>query len=145
MTVYVRLPCAALLIALLSAPAGGTATDGPTREAAERMERAANTSLAPVYAPLAEQIVLDYGLRQRRGVGIDIGGGPGHLVVELSRRTPHLQWINADYNLHYEYIIHAVSACSGQLREMKGGSTGIVRFVEKIKFAPPRRPANAGT
>ena len=52
--------------------------------------------------------------------------------------------IDADYNLNYEYIIHAVSACSGQLRELKDGKTGVVRFVEKIKFAPLRRPAATG-
>ncbi len=52
--------------------------------------------------------------------------------------------IDADYHLHYEYIIHAVSACSGRLQKMEDGTVGIVRYVEKIKFAPPRRPAGTG-
>lgn len=43
--------------------------------------------------------------------------------------------IDADYNLHYEYTIKAVSSCTGR-REGKQ----IVRYVEKIKFAPPKDP-----
>jgi biopolymer transport protein ExbD len=52
--------------------------------------------------------------------------------------------IDADYNLNYEYVIHAVSACSGRLQTSAEGKPTIVRYVEKIKFAPPRRPAGAG-
>ena len=48
--------------------------------------------------------------------------------------------IDADYNLNYENIIKAVGACSGRL----GERGQIVRYVEKIKFAPPRRPAAGG-
>ena len=44
--------------------------------------------------------------------------------------------IDADYNLNYEYVIKAVSACTGR---MQGGE--MVRFIEKIKFAPPRPEA----
>ena len=48
--------------------------------------------------------------------------------------------LDADYNLHYQYIIAAVSACTGRL----GPEGNIVRYIEKIKFAPPKRPADAG-
>jgi biopolymer transport protein ExbD len=42
--------------------------------------------------------------------------------------------IDADYGLQYQYIIKAISACTGFVQgEQK------VKFLEKIKFAPPRR------
>jgi SAM-dependent methyltransferase len=56
------------------------------------------TVLAPVYGPLAEQIVMEYNLADKEGIGIDIGGGPGDLVVELCKRTTRMHWINADIN-----------------------------------------------
>lgn len=74
---------------------------GPTQRSAERMVRTADTVLEPVYAPLAEFIVATYELAERTGVGIDVGGGSGNLVVELSRRTRRMDWINADYNRHF--------------------------------------------
>lgn len=44
--------------------------------------------------------------------------------------------IDADYDLRYEYVIKAVSKCTGRL-DSKGK---VIRFVEKIKFAPPKKP-----
>lgn len=46
--------------------------------------------------------------------------------------------IDADYNLHYNYIIKAISSCRGRLDESTGD---LIPYIEKIKFAPPRRPA----
>jgi biopolymer transport protein ExbD len=46
--------------------------------------------------------------------------------------------IDADYGLHYRYTIQAISACTGKLDPVTGQP---VRYVEKIKFAPPRPPA----
>jgi len=43
--------------------------------------------------------------------------------------------IDADYHLNYEHFIRAISACTGSLQNGK-----LVRYVEKIKYAPPRRP-----
>ncbi|PHS61081.1 MAG: biopolymer transporter ExbD [Flavobacterium sp.] len=45
--------------------------------------------------------------------------------------------IDADYNLHYRYSIAAVSACTGYVSPQTGQ---VIRYVEKVKFAPPRRP-----
>lgn len=45
--------------------------------------------------------------------------------------------IAADYDLRYEYVIRAVSRCTGRL-DSKGN---IIRYVEKIKFAPPKKKA----
>ena len=64
------------------------------------MIEASRSGLAPVYAPLAEQIVVDFGLCEKDGIGIDLGSGPGTLILELCRRT-RLHWINADINPHF--------------------------------------------
>ncbi|QDU25320.1 Biopolymer transport protein ExbD/TolR [Anatilimnocola aggregata] len=37
-----------------------------------------------------------------------------------------------DYNLHYEHVIEAITAVSGEMRDGQ-----IVKLVEKIKFSPP--------
>jgi len=64
------------------------------------MIRASRGTLAPVYAPLAEQIVRELNLREKEGIGIDLGSGPGTLILELCRHT-RLHWINADINPHF--------------------------------------------
>jgi SAM-dependent methyltransferase len=71
-----------------------------TEQAALRMIRASQGTLAPVYAPLAEQIVTDFNLCEKEGIGIDLGSGPGTLILELCERT-RLHWINADINPHF--------------------------------------------
>ena len=44
--------------------------------------------------------------------------------------------IDADYGLHYEYVIEAITAVSGYVDP----ETGLIKkLVEKIKFAPPHR------
>ena len=48
--------------------------------------------------------------------------------------------LDADYALHYQYIIKAVSACTGYVDDQGRKK----KFLEKIKFAPPRRPGEAG-
>jgi SAM-dependent methyltransferase len=71
-----------------------------TQAAADRMVQASQTRLAPVYAPLAEFLVERYSLSDQKGIGIDLGSGPGTLIVELARRTK-LHWVNADINTHF--------------------------------------------
>jgi SAM-dependent methyltransferase len=71
-----------------------------TLEDALRMIRASQDRLAPVYGPLAEHLVKELGLRGKNGIGIDIGSGPGSLIVELCRHT-EMHWINADVNPHF--------------------------------------------
>jgi hypothetical protein len=72
----------------------------PTKADAERMIRAAEGGLAPVYAPLAEEIAERLSLAEKEGVGIDLGSGPGTLILELCPRTK-LQWVNADINPYF--------------------------------------------
>jgi len=69
-------------------------------DSALRMIKVSQGRLAPVYAPLAEHLVEDLDLKEKHGIGIDIGSGPGSLIIELSMRT-HLHWINADINPHF--------------------------------------------
>lgn len=57
-----------------------------------------NTRLLPVYGPLAEYIVNKYNLAEKASIGIDLGSGPGNLIIELCRRTKQMFWINADIN-----------------------------------------------
>ena len=71
-----------------------------TQEDAEKMIRAGEGRLAPVYAPLAQQIVADFDLAEKQGIGIDLGSGPGNLILELCKGTK-LHWVNADINPHF--------------------------------------------
>ena len=45
--------------------------------------------------------------------------------------------LDCDYNLKFEYVVRALTAISGYMAD--DGQT-IVRMIEKIKFAPPRKP-----
>ena len=92
-----------LLPATVSVLAAGCSTDKLSLETmhtgknAPGMVRASRNMLSPVYAPLAEHLVSELNLREKEGIGIDLGSGPGTLIVELCERTK-LHWINADIN-----------------------------------------------
>ncbi|HUU27652.1 MAG TPA: TonB-dependent receptor [archaeon] len=92
---------AGLLFSLLSSLNAQTAAEDSLREAALRFIRTAETRLAPVYGPLAGQIVSRFELGGKEGTGIDLGSGPGHLILELAKRTRKMHWINADINPHF--------------------------------------------
>lgn len=83
--------------------------------------------------------------------GNALGNGPGafaKLNSEILRSVNALQAtgqqnvekqeveIDPDYNLDYENIISAISACSGRMTNGK-----MVRYLSKIKFAPIRESA----
>ena len=55
------------------------------------------------------------------------GATPGSAEVEL----------DCDYDLKFEYAVHALSAVAGYVANDR---QTIVRMIEKVKFAPPRRP-----
>lgn len=78
----------------------------------ETFRPVASSTLKPVYGPLAEQIVTEFGLEDRTGIGIDLGSGPGDLILELCKRTENLHWINADVNPRFfpEFIKRASEA-----------------------------------
>lgn len=82
-----------------------------TREDALRMIQASEGRLSPVYGPLAQQLVDDLGLDGRTGIGIDLGSGPGTLIIELCKRTK-MHWINADINPHFfPYFLQQAEDC----------------------------------
>jgi SAM-dependent methyltransferase len=56
--------------------------------------------LAVIYPLLAAQIVAEFDLAERPAIGVDLGGGPGTLIVELCRQTKSTYWTNADINPH---------------------------------------------
>ena len=57
----------------------------------------------------------------------------GAVTPDAEDDGPELE-IDTDYNLRYEYVIEAITAVSGY----KDGNE-IVKLIEKIKFAKPRR------
>lgn len=69
--------------------------------------------------------------RQVRGIaGLDRGPAATPTSAEVE--------LDCDYNLKFEYVVDALTAISGYLADDK---QTIVRMIEKIRFAPPRRPA----
>ena len=81
-------------------PSSSPSGEKYTKQNALGMIKASRKGLAPVYAPLAEQIVSDFDLSKKEGIGIDLGSGPGTLIVELCKRT-RMHWINADINPNF--------------------------------------------
>ena len=75
--------------------------------------------------------------RQLNNEILNIIGQPGNPLTKDMEVE-----IDADYNLNFQYIISAVGACTGRL---DSSGKKVVRYVEKIKFAPPRRPASSGS
>lgn len=61
--------------------------------------------------------------------GLDRGPGATSASAEVE--------LDCDYNLKFEYVVSALTAISGYVTEDK---QSIVRMIEKIKFAPPRKP-----
>ncbi len=55
-------------------------------------------------------------------------GGPASKDTEVE--------IDADHKLHYEYVIKAMTACTGRFDQR---TQQAIRYIEKIKLAPPRR------
>lgn len=64
-------------------------------------------------------------------VGRDAGGFSDDIEVE----------IDFDYNLHYNYVIQAISACTGKIDPK---TKEPITLVEKIKFAKPRPQPTGG-
>jgi SAM-dependent methyltransferase len=54
-----------------------------------------------VYDRLSAYLVDRLDLSTREGIGIDLGSGPGDLVVRLASSTKRFYWINADINTGY--------------------------------------------
>lgn len=88
----------------------------------------ASPTLSPVYAPLAEWIVERFDLPEE-GIGIDLGGGRGPLILELVPRTG-LHWINADIEpAHFGVFFSAALR-----EEMIGRVSAIYADAQKMPF-----------
>ncbi|MEA3421567.1 MAG: class I SAM-dependent methyltransferase [Acidobacteriota bacterium] len=85
------------LAMILSMPSA----DIHSREEALKFWHVATTILMPVYGPLADQIVSEFQLADKKGIGIDIGSGPGTLIIEICKRAKQIYWINADINPYF--------------------------------------------
>ena len=111
----------------VSLKSAGEDAEAKLAKSAERMIEAGRGRLAPVYAPLAEQITADLDLAEKGGVGVDLGSGPGTLIIELCKRT-RLHWINADINPYFfgyfldqaqaHGVAHRVSAIRADAQNM---------------------------
>jgi ubiquinone/menaquinone biosynthesis C-methylase UbiE len=91
------------------------------------MIQASEKRLAPVYGPLAQQLVEDLGLDRNTGVGIDLGSGPGTLIIELCKRTK-MHWINADINPHFfPYFLQQAEkhGCGGQVSAVQADAQAL--------------------
>ena len=84
-----------------------------TAKQAEGFNRQAKTALAPVYPYLAEYLVTEFKLAAAPGIGIDLGSGPGDLVIELAKRTQSIYWIDADINPHYFRYFYEAAGKAG--------------------------------
>lgn len=82
----------------ISQPITTPSPDKYTAEDAANFNRQAKGVLAPVYPALADYLVARYNLFEKPGIGIDLGSGPGDLLIALCARTKAFYWINADIN-----------------------------------------------
>jgi len=89
-----------------TAPAG--ATDALHRPDYERFSKADAVGFNKtakrrplVYTRLAEYLIKRFDLAARPGIGVDVGGGPGDLAIELAGRTKQFYWVNTDINTWY--------------------------------------------
>ena len=111
--VYLLLLCCVAGQFCLAEPLLVPSPETHTRDYAVKFAKTANTVLSPVYAPLAEQIVSEFQLAEREGIGIDLGSGPGNLIIELCRRTQRMHWVNADINPHFFPIFLKAAEAAG--------------------------------
>jgi len=91
------------------------------------MIRSSEGRLSPVYGPLAQQLVDDLGLDGRTGIGIDLGSGPGTLIIELCERTK-MHWINADINPHFfPYFLQQAEehGCGGRVSAIQADAQAL--------------------
>ena len=87
----------------------GKSSEISGKKYAEHYYTTASTIHAALYGPLAEFIVSKYKLSGSSGIGIDLGGGPGHLAIELARRTGTMHWINADINPYFFTYVRSLA------------------------------------
>jgi ubiquinone/menaquinone biosynthesis C-methylase UbiE len=71
--------------------------------------------------------VEDLGLDGKDGIGIDLGSGPGTLIIELCQRTK-MHWINADINPHFfPYFLQKAQehGCGGRVSAIEADAQAL--------------------
>lgn len=63
---------------------------------------------------------------------LDLIGKPGNEMAKEMEVE-----IDADYHLHFSHVINAVGACTGRVDKK---TKKVIKYIEKIKFAPPEKP-----
>lgn len=95
---------------------------------AASMHKAATQVLKPVYPYLARYVTDTFALSEKRGTGIDIGGGAGDLVAELCCHTPKMYWISSDINPCYFPYVHKKAQkkhCLGRVGFIRADATDL--------------------
>jgi hypothetical protein len=75
----------------------------------------------------------DAAFKRLNGEILKIIGRPGNPYTEDIEVE-----LDPDWNLQHEYLIKAISAVTGRIEGDR-----VVRYIEKVKFAPPRQPPGA--
>ncbi len=115
----------------LAAPSSAPADEIQLPPIKVRMRAAADGSLASLQMGQTE-IPVDENVyaRLNQEVGAMVGGASSQFADELEVE------IDTDFNLNYAEVMSAVSACTGYRNPQTGQVT---RYLEKIKFSPPRK------
>jgi biopolymer transport protein ExbD len=114
----------------LAAPTQGLPDETQTPPVKIRLRADQNGNLASIQLGQRKLGSFQELQRQIRDIaGLDRGpaGTTSNAEVEL----------DCDYNLKFEYVVSALSAVSGYLAADR---QTVVRLIEKIRFAPPRKP-----
>ncbi len=111
----------------LAAPSKGVPSPDELPPLKVRLTAATDGRLTGIY--LNEARMTSFAQLRRRIIGL-VGddSGPGSLAASTEIE------LDCDFKLRFEYTIDAITAVSGEVR---GGE--IVKLIEKIKFAPPRK------
>ena len=117
----------------LAAPSRGVPNPDELPPLKVRLTASDDGNLTGIY--LNEAHMSDFGQLRSRIIGL-IGDdtGPGSLAASTEIE------LDCDYKLRFEYTINAITAVSGEVRNGE-----IVKLIEKIKFAAPRKGDPTGT
>ncbi len=107
-------------IVILSSPIAARPRDWQSKQAADEFTQTASTALAPVYGYMADFMASRFKLASLAGTGIDLGGGPGHLCVELALQSPSMRWIDADINPYFFPHLRQLAVNAGVETRVEG-------------------------
>ncbi|MHC4970394.1 MAG: class I SAM-dependent methyltransferase [Planctomycetota bacterium] len=95
----------------------------------------AEERLRKVYPALARTIVTEFGMEEVEGIGLDVGGGPGRLALELSKLTPKMKWVNVDINKHFFPHFFEEAAGEGVRERVDATEADVVKLPFEDGFA----------